>query len=1065
MMKMYLKRVPIRIIAFVVAFAMLASLMPALPQEAAAAANPRNPRTSGKVVTWDCVWFGHYPQKSNGSGGFNNEPIKWRVLFANANEALLLADKNLDAKQYHTTYTDVTWQTSTVRKWLNGTGSDDFIGKAFTSAESAAIKQKTIQNPNNPDYSTAGGKATQDKVFFLSIEEAEESSYGFVNDDENESKARRTQNTDYAKNRGAYTNNSTAYAGNGDWWLRSPGNHANIAANVHTDGYVHRRGNEVNLTNHGVRPALYLNLNSSVWTSAGTVSSDGKTTPSLNPILKFVDTQISKDISDSPFTNKLTKTTDGTVTYSSSDTNVATVNKTTGLVTVRGGGKTTITVTAAAGADYKAGSASYELTVSDNRVPLDIEHLTYKFENSAAAFGYSGNYHIPLSSYQRIFGNTTKAKTYYAQHAMKPWGGNCAGFAATSAILHDYSNDAKPSSFKANAKLTSELSVSDKSAALDMDVTEFLEAMQIAQYTQLFKNARIENNVYTSSINDGQSNLNKLYQMLKEDIGKGTPALLAICQEGGHALLAYKIEEISNMESRVHVYDSNYPKQDRYFIFKKNNSGDWVSWSYDMGDVYGVWSTETASSYISYIPYSIIAEIWKTRGNLKENENMAFVNTKDVAIYDGNDKLAAMVYDGQLVSSKPDIYMMDDELERNTGGGSSGIALGMPIDVYRLKNLDASVDDFQVSVIDTNLGVDVNTSAKEITVAVDDSCNSNAVYIHAATSDNYSVTLNSSYAYDNGTVMAKGKGSDDFLEISQCKGDINISNCQITSLTVDGKEVATHKISSQAGSGGSISPVGEQIVSKGKDMTYTITSDPGYTINDVKVDGKSAGAVSTYTFKNVQGNHTISAEFNKLGKTDPGKENPSANADSEKSSKVNNITAANITKTYSKATQKFFIGAKAEGGAKLSYKSSNKSVAVNNAGIITVKKKFMGKATITITSAATPDYNAATKKITVTVNPTKTKLSSVQNMQGKRISIKWKKNGIGSGYQIQYAANKKFSSAEKIVTVKKNKNTARIVKGLKKGKTYYVRIRTYKSASGTKVYSGWSKPKRVKIKK
>lgn len=193
-MKNYLPRAPIRVLAFTVIIAMLVSLLPALPQEASAAAMPGNPRLGDNDVTWDCVYFGHYPQSSDGSGGHKEEKIKWRVLSVNGDEALLLADQNLDAKPYNVSGNGTTWETSTIRSWLNGYGAgsnkdgkdytgDNFINKAFPTAEErGAIKEKTIQNPDDSYYNTEGGNDITDKIFLLSIDEVTKPAYGFPSD-------------------------------------------------------------------------------------------------------------------------------------------------------------------------------------------------------------------------------------------------------------------------------------------------------------------------------------------------------------------------------------------------------------------------------------------------------------------------------------------------------------------------------------------------------------------------------------------------------------------------------------------------------------------------------------------------------------------------------------------------------------------------------------------------------------------------------------------------------------------------------------------------------------------
>jgi len=72
---------------------------------------------------------------------------------------------------------------------------------------------------------------------------------------------------------------------------------------------------------------------------------------------------------------------------------------------------------------------------------------------------------------------------------------------------------------------------------------------------------------------------------------------------------------------------------------------------------------------------------------------------------------------------------------------------------------------------------------------------------------------------------------------------------------------ATYTIRAQSGTGGSISPAGAVPVKGGSDLTFTITANPRYRIADVTVDGVAAGAVSTYTFRNVTANQRITATF------------------------------------------------------------------------------------------------------------------------------------------------------------------------------------------------------------
>jgi hypothetical protein len=70
-----------------------------------------------------------------------------------------------------------------------------------------------------------------------------------------------------------------------------------------------------------------------------------------------------------------------------------------------------------------------------------------------------------------------------------------------------------------------------------------------------------------------------------------------------------------------------------------------------------------------------------------------------------------------------------------------------------------------------------------------------------------------------------------------------------------------HNITASAGANGSISPAGTSIVNCGDSLVYTITPDANYIVDDVLVDGTSVGAVTSYTFTNIQANHTISVTF------------------------------------------------------------------------------------------------------------------------------------------------------------------------------------------------------------
>ena len=267
-MKRKTKRLLARLLALVMVLS-LCEITLGQSKPVKAAVGLQNPTTNENgVTTWDCIYFGNYYQSNSST----KEPIKWRVLSVNGNDAFLLADQNLDDKPYNEEYTDVTWATCTLRTWLN----DTFLNTAFTSAEQVAIKNTTVVNDDNPYYDTEGGENTTDKVYLLSIAEASNTAYGFNGEFRTESETREAKNTAYAKECGAWTSASTEYEGNGDWWLRSPGDGSGDASDVGSNGYGSSTGFSVYFDGDAVRPALHLNLSSSnLWSYAGKVTAEG----------------------------------------------------------------------------------------------------------------------------------------------------------------------------------------------------------------------------------------------------------------------------------------------------------------------------------------------------------------------------------------------------------------------------------------------------------------------------------------------------------------------------------------------------------------------------------------------------------------------------------------------------------------------------------------------------------------------------------------------------------------------------------------------------------------------
>lgn len=122
-----------------------------------------------------------------------------------------------------------------------------------------------------------------------------------------------------------------------------------------------------------------------------------------------------------------------------------------------------------------------------------------------------------------------------------------------------------------------------------------------------------------------------------------------------------------------------------------------------------------------------------------------------------------------------------------------------------------------------------------------------------------------------------------------------------------------------------------------------------------------------------------------------------------------------------------------------------------------------------LAKANEPETTEASKKQTTTVakKSNKPKKTSIKKLTAQKNGFKavWGKVSYAKGYQIKYSTSKKFTKkTSKTVTVKKSGTTSKTVKKLKSKKKYYVKVRTYKTVNGKKVYSDWSKVKTVKTK-
>lgn len=243
------KNVRLKLLAIVTAIAVAVTMTPAIAFATDGVASSgiklQAPVVKDGVSTWDCIYFGNYPQSD--TTGDKKDPIKWRVLRLDGNEALIFADMNLDVVKYNEDKEAVTWENSSLRKWLN----EDFYNSAFSGSEKNAIKE------------FSAGNGVKDNVSIPSTFGMTSTDFGFTSDDKPTS-TRAVKNTAFAESKKA----------DGFYWLRTDGE-TNKPDQVHGSGGIYREHFDIDGDKTSVRPVVLIDVSQDCWNYAGFVSSDG----------------------------------------------------------------------------------------------------------------------------------------------------------------------------------------------------------------------------------------------------------------------------------------------------------------------------------------------------------------------------------------------------------------------------------------------------------------------------------------------------------------------------------------------------------------------------------------------------------------------------------------------------------------------------------------------------------------------------------------------------------------------------------------------------------------------
>ena len=191
----------------------------------------------------DIIKFGQYEQDDNVKNG--KEEIEWQALDVKDGKVLVVSLYALESKAYHSPWQDVTWETCTLRKWLN----DSFLNTAFGAQHQNLIPAVTVPADANPNYKTNPGNDTNDKVFLLSLREAET-----YFPDSYERRCEKSEKVHRATDDETCHNDSW-------WWLRTPSFRQNEAVIVRQYNATSDFSNLPVCNTYGaVRPAMWIDL-------------------------------------------------------------------------------------------------------------------------------------------------------------------------------------------------------------------------------------------------------------------------------------------------------------------------------------------------------------------------------------------------------------------------------------------------------------------------------------------------------------------------------------------------------------------------------------------------------------------------------------------------------------------------------------------------------------------------------------------------------------------------------------------------------------------------------------
>ena len=760
-------------------------------------------------------------------GSYNSSPVKWRVWDDQTNTGatglFLLSEDLLGSGGRGDVYFDGTspysnaWQGSDAQAWCN-----TFESSNLNSLELAAILATTksddafTSSTHNVSFAASTNILNSDQVFFLSAEEAVNSEYGFTDD------AARIAN---------YGNSA------GVWWLRSP--YADFTSSTGlVDGYGRVYDGGVGL-GWAARPAFNLNLNSVLFTSAAV---DRKPDGGLTPISEYTGNEWKLTLLDN---SRSFAVTEKAVSGDPGDTLTLHYN---GATT---GANEYISVIVADnnGAQYygRVAQPTAENGTVEIKIPSGLAPGSYTLKIFSEQ--YNGDYKTDYASdFTDI--SLTVEKQADEQFSLAP--GYTYYFDLSAMGIPGTVNDALPDNTlhyvpftyagTVNAyKLTSETATTEEYAQQNKYPHSLFMADYVVTHTVSW------NDLDTASLIFGKN-----YAAGGVDYTLRAPSAGSGRTSSGES---QRGTPQSNEWDRILDKESGYIKNwsdmsslgqdtrpDNSNPFRAVRGYPWARY----------WHYINAMSSYSYFGFRPVLEV--------RNPNTLSLNGLKVVTLDlGGGKLGGSTDTIQIIVKNGSKFTApaSDGLTRPDGNNGSYFKwLGSDGNLYApgesvpevVTTLTAQWTVNQYTITYNLAGGTAEGNPSTYTIET------KAFTLKNPTKSGYTFTGWSGTGLDGEnnmtvTIPTGSTGNRIYTAHWRYNGS--------------GHSYSYYTIKTTAGAGGSISPSGNVSVREGRDRTFTITPDKGYAISNVKIDGKSIGAVKSYTFENVRRTHTIEVIFMK----------------------------------------------------------------------------------------------------------------------------------------------------------------------------------------------------------